>query len=412
MISYTTFSDAIDHGIDYLGGNPSDQARRDCVRAAVEAYRDIANAFNWSYLYTQGRVITNPAFDGSENNCTIQFQQTGGTYPLQVTLTGGTWPSWAGQGYIRAGTTGLFPSYIPVTGDVDTTTSFVAFKVAEMKSATVLTLDPVINPGIDLPAGTPFILYCDTYLLPEDYISQDQALYERNFGGMSYTHPREWLYENRYVFAQGVPMAYTITGDQKWPGRMVIRVYPWPYEFRTIDYIYKRRPRPLYVPLITGGTVAIAANTNALMGTGTNFNVSQVGSVVRLSGTGTKPPSSLIMGSNPAVFETVITDWISATQVNLQDASVQAYSGVQYTISDSIDIEAGAMMNAYLRCVEKHIGMSRTLKDKPSAAKQYLEALAEAKSADSRSFTGRSVNQAGPMRRRLRDYPIDLSHTT
>jgi len=190
MISYTTFADILDHGVDYLGGNPSAQALRDVTRAALEAYRDLANAFNWSYLYTWSRIMTNPAFDGSENNCTVQYQLTSGTYPNQITLStpigspAMVWPPWAGGGIIRLGTTGMFPAYTPVTGDVDTTTSYVAYKVAEMKSSTVLTLDPVLSPPIDLPAGTPFILYCDTYVLPEDFVAQDQALYERNFGGM------------------------------------------------------------------------------------------------------------------------------------------------------------------------------------------------------------------------------------
>jgi hypothetical protein len=361
--------------------------------------------------------MTNPAFDGSENNCTVQYQLTSGTYPNQITLStpigspAMVWPPWAGGGIIRLGTTGMFPAYTPVTGDVDTTTSYVAYKVAEMKSSTVLTLDPVLSPPIDLPAGTPFILYCDTYVLPEDFVAQDQALYERNFGGMQYTHPREWLYENRYVFAQGTPQQYTITGEQKFPGRLVTRIYPWPYEFRSIDFIYKRRPRRLLTPLTTGGSITMTAGSNAVVGTGTAFSPNMVGSVVRLTPSTTKLPSSLIMGSNPATLETVITDWISTTQLNLQDPADQAYTNSLYTISDSVDIEAGAMMNAYLRCVEKHIGMSRTLKDKPSAAKQYDAALSEAKSADSRSFQMRSVNQAGPMRRRLRDYPVDLSRT-
>jgi hypothetical protein len=47
----------------------------------------------------------------------------------------------------------------------------------------------------------------------------------------------------------------------------------------------------------------------------------------------------------------------------------------------------------------------RTLKDKPSAKQQYLAELAVAKSADSRSFQGRSVGTGNPLRRRLRDYP-------
>src|SRR5262249_21657786 len=122
-------------------------------------------------------------------------------------------------------------------------------------------------------------------------------------------------------------------------------------------------------------------------------------------------PSSTIMNENPAVFETTIQDYVSSTTVNLMDALDKTYSGAGFTISDPIEIEIGSMQNAFLRCVEKHIGMARTLKDKPSAAKQYEQALSEAKAADSRSFQSRSVNQHGPLRRRLRDYPIDLSQT-
>jgi hypothetical protein len=115
------------------------------------------------------------------------------------------------------------------------------------------------------------------------------------------------------------------------------------------------------------------------------------------------------MGSNPAVFESVVTAYISATSIQVADVADIAYSSVAYTISDPIDIEQGAMLNAYLRCVEKHIGMSRTLKDKPSAAAQYLSALGEAKSADSRSFTGRTVGSGGRVRMRLRDMPYDIN---
>ena len=57
-MGYTTFQDVIDHALDYLGGNPQDAALRDCKRATLEAYRTLANAHNWSYLYTHGRIIT------------------------------------------------------------------------------------------------------------------------------------------------------------------------------------------------------------------------------------------------------------------------------------------------------------------------------------------------------------------
>ena len=138
MITYTTLSDVINHGFDYLGGNPSEQSRRDIVRAALEAYRDLANAFNWSYLYTHSRVYTSPAFDGSQVGATIAYDLTGGQYERMVTLTGAVWPDWAAEGtYIRVGTQD------DLIGGAST--GFVAYRVRERKSATVLTLTETLE---------------------------------------------------------------------------------------------------------------------------------------------------------------------------------------------------------------------------------------------------------------------------
>src|SRR5437868_932454 len=101
MISYTCFQDILEHGRDYLGGGISEASKRDCVRAALEALRDIANAFNWSYFYTHGRVITDAMYDASVTGATIQYQHSGGAYPRQVTISGDTWPTWAAGSYVR-----------------------------------------------------------------------------------------------------------------------------------------------------------------------------------------------------------------------------------------------------------------------------------------------------------------------
>src|SRR4051794_17925692 len=150
MIPQTTFEDVIEHGTDYLGGNPSAQVKRDCVRAAEEAYRDLANAFTWKYLYTQGRVVTSAAIDSGSDESSLTYTHTGGAYERMATLAGSTWPDWAGDAFVRIGQ--------------------VAYKVDERKSATVITFTETLNPGADLPAGTEFTLYRDTYLLPEDFI--------------------------------------------------------------------------------------------------------------------------------------------------------------------------------------------------------------------------------------------------
>lgn len=405
---YTTYSDLLTHCLDYLGSDPGVAATRDAKRAILEAIRDIANCHNWSYLYKHGRIITNGAYDSTVPGSTLQYQQSGGTYPRQVTLTGDVWPDWVvGGTYLR-----MQSPIVDVQNDdnVQDNTSVVNYKVAERKSATVLTLDDQVNPGFDLPALTPFQVYQDTYVLPEDWMAQDQALFERNFGGMSYTHPREWLYENRYVFAQGIPQYYTITGDPIFPGRTTMKIFPWPFETRTIDFVYKRRPRNLKLLSVTAGSIALTSGSVVATISGSTFTPDMVGSIIRVS-SNANPPTDEVMGTNPFAFETFITDWLSDTTVNLSLAAPFTVPGKGYEISDPIDIERGAMLNAYHRCVEMHLSVNRTLKDKPSAAAAYRKALAEAKGADSRSFQGRSVSDQAPQRRRLRDYPIDLSQT-
>lgn len=712
-----TFQDVVDHLCAYLGADPSDQVQRDSREAAIAAYNEIVNAYNWSYLYTQGRIKTIGVWppsqmDPSQPVPTIQTFESSGTYPYQVTLTGATWPSWAGTAYIRVG--------------------LVDYKVKKMIDSVTLTLDPTLSPVSDLPAGTQFALYYDTYLLPSDFISQDQAIYELNFGGLTFVHPRVWLFSTRYAFSWSQPqefcvptsheiltrrgwkhydevmigeyaLAYnhetgeldwqtiedvhvfdfdgelevidrpaknkkflctkehrwpvikkngkreivktrdfntacyiplsgnfkgtesvlsprlaailgwavtdgsqlfndknhwnavlyqtegkylneieelvgiksrtydlkkggktcpvipipkedrkairdvirskselpaivcrlsresanamldammkadgtvsklgqrsfsqqhpdndpvveafqilclltgnsanisrrppgnwpvspkcppgfypsthdivscsinktkaisplkngelkrekycgkiwcprikwgtwvmrhnghtiitgnTITGDSNYPGRLVMRVLPIPWESRTIDFIYKRRPRALTIPSMTGGTVSVSQGLNNLVGVGTAFTPNMVGMSIRLSNNATAP-TSIIKGTNPAAFDTTVAAYVSPTALTLFDAANANYAGVGWTASDPIEFEQGAMLQAYLRCCEKQIGILRILKDKPSASAQYDQALAEAKSADSRSFAGKRPQQGSGRSWRLRDY--------
>lgn len=382
----TTYQDCIDHLVDYLGGSPTDAVQRDCRRAVLESYRDLVNAFRWSYLLTQGRLITTPPFSDG----TIQYQATAGPVPRAVTLTGATWPAWAVGGYIRVG--------------------FVAGKVVRRVSSTVVELDEQVTFADDalVPPGTAYKLYRDSYLLPRDFIAADQLLYERNFGGMAFIHAREWLFEERFIFAEGTPQAYTITGDPLWPGRLLLRMCPLPSDEKTVDFLYHRRPRELQLPLANTGTLAVVSGTNAVIGAGTTFSALMPGCVIRFSGTAGAPPSSSV-GKNPAVFETRVDAVTDATHLTTVDPAPQAFPGVAYTVSDPIDLEEGSMLNAFYRCMEMHISMNRTLKDKPSASKQYYTSLGEAKAADSRSFTGRSVGGTSVPRQRLRDMPISFA---
>jgi hypothetical protein len=351
-----------------------------------EAYRDLTNASRWSYLLRQGRLVTS----AMESDGTIAYTQGN----LQVTLTPDpsstfqAWPSYAVGCYIRIG--------------------FVACKIVKRISDTVVQLDDQVNFGEDQPAGTPYLFYRDSYVLPDDFIANDQALYERNFGGMQYVHPREWLFEERFIFAQGIPQCYTITGDPLFPGKLLIRLTPLPAEQKTIDYVYHRRPRPLVLAGPSAGTVSIVSGGSTVTGVGTTFGPAMTGSVLRLGTSATTAPTGVI-GKNPAAFETYITDVTSGTSLTCQDMPSSGFSGVAYTVGDPVDIDENSMLNAFLRCCEMHLAMNRTLKDKPEAAAFYLDALNKARAADARTFSGRSVGDHWPYRQRLRDMPIDLS---
>jgi hypothetical protein len=373
-----TFQDAIDLLVDYLGGNPTDTVQRDCRRAVLEAYRDLTNAFRWSYLLRHGRLITVPP----QSAGTVSYVDA--TRTLTLTPAPGdpvqSWPAWAPGSYVRVGQ--------------------VAAKAVRVLGPTALLLDEDIRFGVDIAAGAEYRLFRDSYLLPRDFVAQDQALYENNFGGMEYVHPREWLFRERYVFSEGTPQAFTVTGDGLYPGRLVVRMVPLPSEARTIDYLYHRAPRPLVIARENAGTASYAGGST-VTGSGTAWHAGMVGSVLRLSATSASPTSAA--GKNPAAFEGVIMAVDSPTALTVAEPAPVSLAGVAYVISDLVDIEEQSMGNAFNRCCEMHISMNRTLKDKPSAALQYRTALTEARAADSRSFSGRSVGDFDGFPMRLRD---------
>lgn len=375
-----TYKDAVEHLIDYLGGTPSDSSVRDAKRAAQASIRQITNSHGWSYLLTVGRVTTSVPYSTG----TVSYDDTGGAYERQLTLSGGTWPDWAAQGYVRIGE--------------------VNFKVEERKSATILTLDSVASPESDI-SSTGFILYRDSYLLPADYVSQDEPYYESNFGGMSYVRPTEWLFANSRIANSGDPICFTVTGDSDFPGRLLIRFSPWPDASRTIEFVYRRRPRPLSLFEASDGTVSITSGSSMLTGSSTSFTPSMVGSVLRISSNRDLPTSEI--GSNPATFETTILSYLSPSSLTLAETPTQSFSGSKYVISDPVDIEIGSMLELFHRGCEWQISINRTLKDKPSANNAYLRALGSAKSADSRSFQGRSSynSEAFPGKRPLWSQP-------
>jgi hypothetical protein len=386
---FLTFQDSVYSLLDYLGAQPGDVVLRDAKKACIEALRDLIQSHTWTYLYTHGRIITTESFsDGL-----ITFAQLSGLPPNTtsdvVTLTGGTWPSWSGSGLLR------FNNY--------------NYDVLQRLSGTQLQLRSDQAPTSDVTDPIPYGLFRDYYSLPNDFAAQDVTFIPLNFGGLEYCHPREWLMQTADWGVLGTPEVFTIMADPSRPHGLCIKLAPLPTFQITIEFIYKRHSHGLNVFSETAGSIVTAANSNVIVGTGTNFTSQMANTTcIRISGNN-KPPTPE-WGNNPAVFESKVTFVDPVNQVlSTFDNVPAAYANAPFVISNYIDIETGAMMQAYLRCCEMHISMNRILKDKPSAKQQYAMALEVAKCADSRNMMQRNAGPPLMVRRRLSDYPIDLT---
>ena len=94
-----TYHDLLDYITALTDGGARTKDMRLYREAILGAYRDVSMAAEWDYFTTEGRVNLDAAYTTG----TIVYDHTGGANERQITLTAGTWPSWAGKGRIRFG---------------------------------------------------------------------------------------------------------------------------------------------------------------------------------------------------------------------------------------------------------------------------------------------------------------------
>lgn len=372
----TTYQDLIEHLSDYVGSSTGDDTVRFCRRASQDAYNHFPSIHNWSYLYSRGRVTTSPP----QTTGTIQYTNSSRT----VTLTGATWPSYVTQGVVVL-------NNIPYNVDSNPT-------------STTVVLSPLTNPGADIAAGSAYTVYQDSYTLPIDFTQCDEIM-NINYGlRLTFEHPASWLTFQRIYRGPATPRLYCITGSPSLFGAMSVRFFPPPDNTYFMDFIYKRRPRPLSVALVSSGTVSTTSGSLTVTGSGTSWDSSLAGSIIRFSQAGNNVVPTGMSGENPLYLERTVLSVETATSLTLDVDPGYTASGLYYAISDPVDIEEGAMLNFMLRMCEKQLRVSRRIKSTPEEIADYAAAKMEAMEADSRSSMRQAVG-AGGYPRRLRDFP-------
>jgi hypothetical protein len=376
----TTWSDLIDHLVDWLGSSPGAEAHRDARRASLGGLRDLANAHRWSYFYGRGRVVTSAPYSAG----TVSYDHTGGSSERLLTLSGGAWPSWAAQGTVRVGEVG--------------------YDAATRLSDTQLTLSSTSNPGADLAAGTAYTLVRDTYPLPQDLISVGMLIRVGGVHPLAFEHPSTWLERQRVYTGPADPRTYCLRGSPDFLGQMALSLHPAPDQAYQLDFVYQRQPRQLRIDRHLDGAASCTAGSAAVTGSGTGWAARHVGTVVRFSRSAQNPVTGWA-GGNPPAFERVVTAVASATSLTMDDVAPESLSGVKYQLSDPADVEEGAMMTALLRSIEYQMAHARRLRDRAQAEQDYTRALILAREADSRNFRDERVGGVGAYPYRLADMP-------
>lgn len=318
-MGYLTYFDLVESLIVSSYGGPQDAEQRDIRTAIHKAYAELTTIRDWSYYHVHGRVIT----DAPYTTGTITSSGT------TVTLTGGTWPSWAATGgYLKAGEQ--------------------IARVASRTSGSVLVLDSALSLRADVTSA-PYQLYRTVYPLPADFRNMDEPSDEYNWWSGTYITPDQAMKLERVGNTSGTPLHWTIIKDPDSTG-WAIKLMGYPTERETIDFTYRRTARPIrysgHEAALRQGTMARTGA--AVTGTGTAFSAAMAGSILRVGDTTNVPGP--IESLAPWVSESKITAVGSATGLTTADSGTVA-SSTKYLITDPIDV-APHMQQAMDSCCD------------------------------------------------------------
>lgn len=358
-----TFSDQIRQVQDTLTIDDNSGRLARLSKAAVRScYQDIGARKNWNSLLKRTQINTVAPYSTGE----ITYVASTGV----VTLTGGTWPSWAANAELLSADRNVYA--------VDFVTD-----------STHLTLLPGRRPVVDYPSAQGFTLVQTRYVFPNDF-QQLRAIVElERLWPISYLSPEQMLLRTQLWFQPSDLLFYTVLGGPN--STMQLQIAPPPQTARTYDVIYQGRPRPpVLASAYDTGSCTVANGSQVVTFTGTGVSIpSQAAGCIFRFGTQTDAPEG-VTGDNPYVEEHVIQSVDSATQVTLADPCGTAGTGLLYVIDDVVDLEPVSLLTLFDRMCEarllRMIGV--TIGQNPSAVafadRSELDAFIAAREADAR----------------------------
>lgn len=308
-MAYLTYFDLVESLIVSSYGGPQDAEQRDIRSAIHRAYNELTTIRDWAYYSVHGRLITQAPYG------TGTVTSSGTT----VTLTGGTWPTWAATG-----------AYLKVGEEI--------CRVASRTSNSVIVLDSSLKLKANVTAQ-PYTLYRTVYALPSDFRNIDEPSDEYNWWSGMYLSPDEAMKVERVNNSTGEPYHWTIIKDPDSTG-WAIKLIGYPSKAETIDFTYRRTARPIkYSGHESSSRFSSlsrsSANTVYASGIVGSFSASMVGSVLRISETADMPGP--VESMSPYAQEAVITACASSSSVSVSP-DPSSFTGVAGIVTDPIDL--------------------------------------------------------------------------
>lgn len=363
-MSLLCFSDCVDYILDgVMGADSTPRNRRLAIKAVQDAYSEVPMRRNWRYYYRPLTIVT----AAQQTTGTIAYTASSRT----VTLSSATWPS------------DVTKYAIWIDGN--------RYGIVTRSSSTAIILDEKDAPNSDVAAGATYTLARDTYEVP-DNLRRLLSLYDTSAPGrlMECVDPGDIIAEQRIARTGSTPYQYSVYRSERFAAGMAVHFAPAPTSAITYQALGLFWPQPLKVlDHHSIGTVATTSGSDAVTGTSTSFTSDHEGCVMRFSATGSLKIPTDIQGEidrnrmEPYAMQRLIKSRESATDLTLEEDADTTLTGSNFRISSLIDIEPGAMRNAFLRCCEARFAPhDRKGRDEREAA--YERALLLAMAGDQR----------------------------
>lgn len=360
---YLSLWDACDYCLDQVvAGDYSPRSRRLALQAVKDAYGEIPVRRNWRYFYRSLTLNT----VASQTSGTISYTASTRT----MTLASSTWP------------TDVIKYGLYISG--------VRYAIQTRTSSTVIVLRDGDCPTANIASGTSYTLTRDTYELP-DYVREVLYVHDTNAPGrmLACVEPSDILQEQRVMRNTSQPLMYSAYRSELNAGSIAIHFAPSPSAARSYQYHAICWPLPLKTLEYAVGTVATTSGSSAVAGTSTVWTSDMEGAVIRFSKTGDTSIPTDLQGEidknrvNPYAMQRIVRTVTDGTNIVLEQDADTTLSGSGYRISSRIDIEPGAMRNAFLRCCEARFA-TQDRKGAQEREARYERALMFAMAADQR----------------------------